>query len=127
MEPGSPAADVSEGSPAALVRAARGRQGIDQAQLALRAGIHPERVAAIEAGRATPDDALLTTMLLVLGEELVGGGGRRWARPVSFDHDPLSMAEERAKTPARRLEDWFAWNRFADQLAKAGARARAGR
>lgn len=110
--------------PAALIQAARGRQGIARWQLALRAGVHPDLVADVEGGRAVPDDALLTTMLLVMGEELVIVDGRRRTRPLPAHHDPLSMAEELAKTPAKRLEDWFAWNRFADQLAKAGARAR---
>ena len=55
----------------ALVRAARARQRITQAQLALRADVDEALVAKVESGAHRPDQELLERLLFVMGEEPV--------------------------------------------------------
>jgi transcriptional regulator with XRE-family HTH domain len=110
-----------------LVRAARARQQITRAQLALRAGLDEALVAEVESGAHATDVELLERLLLVMGEEPVRVAGQVvGSRRMAGDWDPLQMAEERRKTPSERLADAFAWNTAADQIYLAFKRERRG-
>jgi transcriptional regulator with XRE-family HTH domain len=100
-----------------LVREARARQAISQAQLALRADVPEAIIAAVEAGGQEPDDELLERLLLVMGEEPVRDpSGVVASRRIASDWDPLQLAEERRKTPSERLAGALLWNKRADEI-----------
>jgi DNA-binding XRE family transcriptional regulator len=111
-------------SAAELVRAARERQAITVAELAVRADIPQQTIVALEAG-ATIDRALLERLLLVMGERLIedsDGGWRSEALPRAYDRQQL--AQLAGQPPAVRLRHALGWNSFAARVAAAGDRAR---
>ena len=113
------------GVAAVLVRAARGRQKITRAQLALRADVDEALVARVESGAHEPQAELLERLLLVMGEEPVRVVGEVVAsRRLVGDWDPRQMAEELRKSMSERLRDAFAWNTMADQIYLAFKRER---
>ena len=104
-----------------LVRRARERQEISLEQLAVRAGLSPASVARIEAGQETPDTPLLETLLLVCGEELVAAEhGRLDSRELRRSYDAERLVEQLHRPMAARIEEALGWNRFADELYRAG-------
>jgi transcriptional regulator with XRE-family HTH domain len=109
----------------ALVRAARARQQITRARLALRADLDEALVERVESGAHATDVELLERLLLVMGEEPVRVAGEVvGSRRMAGDWDPLRMAEELSKTPSERLEDALAWNQEADEIYLAFKRER---
>lgn len=57
-------------SPSEILRDARHRRGVSQAQLAIRAGTKQSAISRIESGRVSPTFETLQTLLDLLGENL---------------------------------------------------------
>ena len=106
-------------TPQELVRATRGRLGLSQRQLALRAGTTQAEVSRIERGHVSPTFATLRELMVAMGEEPVLG-----ARRLPADWDPVHMASTQARTPEERLALATSWNKMAGRLAAAGRTAR---
>jgi transcriptional regulator with XRE-family HTH domain len=60
-------------TPGELLREARRRHGVSQAQLAIRAGTRQSAISRIESGRVSPTFETVHTLLDLLGEELTVG------------------------------------------------------
>jgi transcriptional regulator with XRE-family HTH domain len=93
--------------------------GLNQRQLALRAGTTQAAVSRIERGVVSPTFATVRELMIAMGEEPVLG-----ARRLPTDWDPAHMASTLARTPAERLALAISWNRMAGRLASAGEAAR---
>lgn len=104
------------------VREARLRHGVSQRSLARRAGTTQAAISRIESGREAPSFERFTQLLLVLGEQPALG-----TEPLPHDLDPADLAHARRLTPAQRLAESAAWNRFATRLEVAAAHAKASR
>jgi hypothetical protein len=68
---------------ASIVRRARGRAGLTQAEVAQAAGTSQPAVARIEAGAVEPELATLRRLLAACGEELELGSRPQRSSPVS--------------------------------------------
>lgn len=102
----------------ALLRDARVRAGVSQAQLAIRTGLAAPAISRIENGHESPSFERFTRCLEALGFE-----PSIELRPLGgSDVDPVHLAAEAELTPAQRLESLFEWMRFGDRLAKAQLR-----
>jgi transcriptional regulator with XRE-family HTH domain len=104
---------------ASFVRELRVRHGLSQGTLAYRAGTTQQAVSRIEQGRVSPTVEMLARLAAAVGEELV-----LHARPREVPFDPQQLATAAASSMAERLEQAMSWNRFAGEIAAAGARAR---
>lgn len=102
-----------------LVRELRARHRLTQAELAYRACTTQQAISRIEHGRVSPTVEMLVRLAAAAGEELVLGSR---PREVPFDADQL--AAQTGSLMADRLERAMSWNRFAGEVAAAGARAR---
>jgi transcriptional regulator with XRE-family HTH domain len=107
-------------NPAELVKELRARSGLSQRELACRAGTSQSAVARIERGEEDVTWTRLRSLLSAMGEEPVLGRRRL---PSRYDVDDLMR--ERGMSPAERLSAGLDLNRFASEVALAGARARA--
>ena len=87
---------------AALVREARRRQGISQAQLALRAGTTQHAVSLIERGLRQPSLETLQRLLLVTGHRLGGG-----LEVAATEEDPIHLAAGQRQDPGTRMLGGF--------------------
>jgi transcriptional regulator with XRE-family HTH domain len=89
-------------TPAELVRSARGRHGLSQRALALRASTTQAWISAIERGQAHPSVETLRRLLLVMGEELVLD-----SRPVTSDagEAPVVLAQGQPQDGAERARE----------------------
>lgn len=112
--------------PAALVAGARARQDISATQAAIRTGYSLAEFTAIEGGTLRLDDNQLRDVLLVLGEELIGGGDEASTRPLQGTHDPEQVAQMLEHPPDWRLTHALDWNEFADDVHRAGRTSRRG-
>jgi transcriptional regulator with XRE-family HTH domain len=83
---------------ASLVREARGRQGISQAQLALRAGTSQHAVSLIERGLRKPSLDTLERLLLATGHRLAGG-----LEVVPTEEDPIHLAAGQRQSVGDRI------------------------
>jgi transcriptional regulator with XRE-family HTH domain len=101
------------------VRELRARHALSQEALAYRAGTTQQAISRIEQGHVSPTVEMLARLAAVVGEELVLDSR---ARELPFDPDQLSVAA--ASRITERLERAMSWNRFAGELAAAGAMAR---
>jgi transcriptional regulator with XRE-family HTH domain len=101
------------------LRELRARHGLSQEALAWRAGTNQQAISRIEHGRVSPTVETLARLAAVVGEELVLDSR---PRELAFDADQLAAAA--ASPVARRLERAMSWNRFAGEIAAAGARSR---
>jgi transcriptional regulator with XRE-family HTH domain len=102
---------------AALVREARNRQSISQAQLALRAGTSQHAVSLIERGLRQPSLDTLERLLLVTGHRLGGA-----LEVVATEEDPVHLAAGQRHDAGDRLAQAFAWGEFAHDLRGAARR-----
>jgi hypothetical protein len=102
---------------AALVREARRRQGITQAQLALRAGTSQHAVSLIERGLRQPSVETLERLLLATGHRLAAG-----LEVVATEEDPVHLAAEQRRSVGGRLEQGFEWGAFAHAFRGAARR-----
>jgi transcriptional regulator with XRE-family HTH domain len=100
-----------------LVREARRRQGISQAQLALRAGTSQHAVSLIERGLRQPSLDTLERLLLVTGHRLDGR-----LEVVATEEDLVHLAAAQRRTMAERLAQGFAWSEFAHDFRGAARR-----
>jgi transcriptional regulator with XRE-family HTH domain len=104
---------------AAWVRDLRARHHLSQAALATRACTSQQALSRIEQGRVSPAVDTLARLAAAVGEELILESR---PRQIPFDEDQLATAM--AAPVAQRLERAWSWNRFAGEIAAAGARAR---
>jgi len=107
-----------------LVREARKRAGLTQAELAARAGTAQSAIARIESGAVSPSLAHLTELVRAAGFDID-------VRLVPYDDHDLSMAlRNRTFTPEQRLHNMLAFERFAEagreamRAAKAAGRSK---
>ena len=106
-------------TPAELVKELRVENALSQRELAYRAGTSQSAIARIERGDEDVTWTRLRSILSSMGEEPVLGRKRLASR---YDFDDLMR--ERAMSPAERLAAGLDLNRFASEVALAGARAR---
>ena len=104
---------------AAWVRDLRTRHGLSQATLAERAYTSQQALSRIENGTVSPSVDTLARLAGAVGEELALESR---PRDIPFDDDQLATAM--ASPMAERLERALSWNRFAGEIAAAGAKAR---
>jgi transcriptional regulator with XRE-family HTH domain len=81
-----------------LLREARLRHGLSQAQLARRAGTSQAAISRIERGLVSPRVETLTTLLDKLGERLA-----LTAQEIDYGHDPTLLRANLALSPTERL------------------------
>ena len=102
-----------------LLRDARSRAGLTQAELARRLGISQAAVAKLERPQANPTIATLEGALKGTGQQLVLS-----TEPLKRGIDETLVFEQLRLTPEQRLaqlERMYEWGR---ELTLAGARAR---
>jgi predicted transcriptional regulator len=105
--------------PAELVRCTRGRLGLSQRELALRAGTTQAAVSRIERGLVSPTFKTLRELMISMGEEPV-----LEAKRLPTEWDPVHMKSMLSRTPEERFALAISWNRMASRLAEAGRVAR---
>jgi transcriptional regulator with XRE-family HTH domain len=105
--------------PGELISALRRRHGLSQRELAYRASTSQSAIARIEAGGEDVTWTRLRSILAAMGEEPELGHRRLPSR-----YELSDLLRERAMAPAQRLAAGLALNRFASEVALAGARAR---
>lgn len=102
-----------------LVREARKRAGLTQAELAARAGTTQSAIARIESGAVSPSLVHLTELVQAAGFDID-------VRLVPYDDHDLSMAlRNRTLSPDQRLENMLAFQRFAQTGREAMIAAKA--
>jgi transcriptional regulator with XRE-family HTH domain len=92
--------------PGELLRTARRRHGLTQAQLAARARTSQAAISRIERGLVSPSVATLAQLLDLMGEELVLGAER-----IDYGHDRTLFARTLCETPERRIANQATWSR----------------
>jgi transcriptional regulator with XRE-family HTH domain len=94
-------------APGEVLREARRRNGVSQAQLAIRAGTRQSAISRIESGRVSPTFETLRTLLDLLGEELVVAAERP---DTGID---LTLNEENLRlSPEDRMRRGLGWADF---------------
>ena len=106
-------------TPGALIKQLRARHALSQRELAYRVGTSQSAIARIERGDEDVTWTRLRSILAAMGEEPVLGR-RRLASRYDFD----DLMRERAMPPEERLAAGVDLNRFASEVALAGALAR---
>jgi len=107
-------------SPSVLVRAARKRAGLTQAELAERAGVTQSVIARLERGGGNPTFLTLERVLHAAGHRLELNAVHQGLGTV----DETLIAQQLALPPVERLQALDARQKTAGTLAAAGARAR---
>jgi transcriptional regulator with XRE-family HTH domain len=102
-----------------VIREARERHGLNQSELAYRAMSSQQAISRIERGLVSPSVETLKRIATALGEELVV---ELRPRQLPFDESQLDASAQRSAN--ERLARGVGWNRFAGEIAAAGARAR---
>jgi transcriptional regulator with XRE-family HTH domain len=103
-----------------LVREARKRAGLTQAELAARAGTTQSAIARLESGRTTPALEQVERLLRLCGFQLV-------VSLAPYDDSDIVQAEARLRrTPDERIAELEAGLRSARELQEAVAAARRG-
>lgn len=103
-----------------LVREARRRSGLTQAELAERVGTTQSAIARLERGGGSPTLERLSELVAACGLEL---------QVRLVPHDGQELAQVRANAalpPAERVARALGGIRLAEQMRAAGAAARAG-
>jgi transcriptional regulator with XRE-family HTH domain len=88
----------------ALLRDARKRHGLTQAQLAARARTSQAAISRIERGLVSPSVDMLARLLDLTGEELTLD-----AAPIDYGHDRTLLRENLRHEPAERIRRQVAW------------------
>jgi transcriptional regulator with XRE-family HTH domain len=109
-------------TPGELIKERRRRHGLSQRELAYRAGTSQSAIARIENGDEDITWKRLRSVLAAMGDEPVLASKRLASRYELHD-----LMRDRATSPEARLANGLSFNRFASELALAGARARAKR
>ena len=94
-----------------LLRDARRRHRVTQAQLAARARTSQAAISRIERDVVSPSVATLANLLDLLGEEL-----ELDAKPADWGHDVSLIQTKLDRTPAQRVADNAAFVRFARSI-----------
>lgn len=105
-----------------LLRERRMEHRLSRAQLALRAAVSEELLAAHEDGRNALSRDELRGYLLAMGEELVDQGHGLAARPIEHRYDDAQIAAQAALPMGERVARALAWNDFASNLLRAHER-----
>jgi transcriptional regulator with XRE-family HTH domain len=108
-------------SPSILVRDARKKAGLTQAELAERAGVTQSMVARLERGGSNPTFLTLERLLHAAGHRLELSAVHQGLRTV----DETLIEQQLSLSPAERIRALDARQKTARLLADAGARARA--
>jgi transcriptional regulator with XRE-family HTH domain len=93
--------------PGELLKEARGRHGVSQKQLAMRASTTQSAISRIERGRISPSVETLRELLYLMGEDLELGSTQRDA-----GIDWTLNAKNLALTPAERVRRGLAFADF---------------
>jgi transcriptional regulator with XRE-family HTH domain len=102
-----------------VIREARGRHGLSQGELAYRTRSTQQAISRLERGLVSPSVETLERIATALGEELVVE-----LRPRELPFDHYQLEANAMRSPSERLARGIGWNRFAAEIAAAGARAR---
>ena len=90
-----------------LLREARRRHGLTQAQLAARARTSQAAISRIERGLVSPSVAMLARLLDLMGEELTLD-----AQPIDYGIDKTLIRENLKRTPEERLDFMVSFSNF---------------
>jgi transcriptional regulator with XRE-family HTH domain len=93
-------------TPGELLREARRRHGLTQAQLAARARTSQAAISRIERDLVSPTVSTLAGLLELMGEELDLG-----AHPVDYGFDRTLFAQTLSGTPEQRIDRQARWSR----------------
>lgn len=104
--------------PADLIKELRRRHGLSQRELAYRAGTSQSAIARIETGEEDVTWTRLRSILSAMGEQPVLGSRRLPSREYP------DLDQDRSMSPEGRLANGIRFNRFASEMALAGAEAR---
>ena len=85
-------------TPGRILREARRRHGLTQAQLAARARTSQAAISRIERDLVSPSVAMIARLLDLMGEDLVLNAG-----PINYGHDRTLFQKTLAMTPSERL------------------------
>jgi transcriptional regulator with XRE-family HTH domain len=103
-----------------LVREARRRAGLTQAELAVRAGTTQSAIARLESGRTSPSLEQVERLMRLCGFQLI-------IELAPYDDSDIVQAEARlGQMPQRRIEHMQAGAKFASQLREAVMKATSG-
>jgi transcriptional regulator with XRE-family HTH domain len=97
-------------SPGQLLREARYRHGLTQAQLAARARTSQAAISRIERDLVSPSVATLTSLLDLMNEELV-----LEARDVDWGHDVTLLEENLRRTTQERFRRGVSFSRWVER------------
>ena len=100
-------------TPGELLRAARRRHGLTQAQLAARARTSQAAISRIERDVVSPSIATLAQLLDLMGEELVLG-----AEPIDYGHD-RTLTAQTTPPPEQRIANQATRSRGMNELRRA--------
>jgi transcriptional regulator with XRE-family HTH domain len=89
-----------------LLRETRRRHGLTQSQLAARARTSQAAISRIERDLVSPSVETLTTLLDLMGEELVLEG-----RAIDYGHEPTLLHLNLNISPEARIERQASWSR----------------
>jgi transcriptional regulator with XRE-family HTH domain len=88
-----------------LLRKARTRHGLTQAELAARARTSQAAISRIERDVVSPTVQTLTRLFDLVGEKLV-----LEAQPIDYGHDRSLLRQNLALTPEERIRRGVAWS-----------------
>jgi transcriptional regulator with XRE-family HTH domain len=94
-----------------LLREARRRHGLTQAQLAARARTSQAAISRIERDVVSPTVETLGQLLYLMNEQLVLNG-----EPIEWGHDETLIQSILRRTPDERIEDNAAYARFYEEV-----------
>lgn len=97
-------------SPGEVLREARRRHGLTQAQLAARARTSQAAISRIERGLVSPSVATLASLLHLMNEELVIA-----AREVDWGHDETLLEANLRKTATERFRHGVSFSRWVER------------
>jgi transcriptional regulator with XRE-family HTH domain len=97
-------------SPGELLRDARRRHGLTQAQLAARARTSQAAISRIERDLVSPSVATLASLLDLMNEELV-----LQAREVDWGHDQTRLEANLKKTADERFRSGVSFSRWVER------------
>ena len=97
-------------SPGHLLREARLRHGLTQAQLAARARTSQAAISRIERDLVSPSVATLASLLDLMNEELVFE-----AREVDWGHDETLLEENLRRTADERFRRGVSFSRWVER------------
>jgi transcriptional regulator with XRE-family HTH domain len=99
-------------SPGALLRQARARHNVSQAQLAVRAGTTQSAISRIEKDRVSPSIETLRELLYLLGEDLsLGSEVRDFGIDRTLNESNLAFTPEHRVRRGMEFADFLRRNR----------------